>query len=78
VEDQWADPRGEFLSAKEAGSVYKLFKKKGIDTDQMPPLNHPVGDYIRSHIRTGKHDITLYDWTQHLDYADKYLTSTSN
>jgi hypothetical protein len=78
VEDQWADPMGEFLSAKEAESVYKLFKKKGVEANQMPPLNHPVGDYIHYHIRKGKHDITLYDWTQHLDFADKYLTSNPN
>lgn len=70
--DQWSDPKGEFLSAKNAGPVYALFNKKGIDTDSMPPLHHPVGQTVRYHIRAGKHDVTLYDWQQYLSFADKY------
>jgi hypothetical protein len=72
-EDQWADPKGEFLSALHAGIVYKLYKKKGLGITQMPPVNKPVGQYIRYHIRTGKHDITLYDWKQYLSFADKHF-----
>ena len=73
IGDQWSDPKGEFLSAKMAGAVYGLYKEKGIDTDSMPPLEHPVGDMIRYHIRNGKHDITLYDWQQYMDFADRVL-----
>jgi hypothetical protein len=69
VEDTWSDSKGEFLSAKEAGSVYALFGKKGIDVDSMPPLHQPVGHTIRYHIRAGKHAITLYDWQQYLQFA---------
>jgi hypothetical protein len=68
--DTWSDPKGEFLSAKEAGRVYALFGKKGIDADSMPVLHHPVGDMVRYHIRAGKHDVTLYDWQQYLQFAD--------
>jgi hypothetical protein len=71
--DTWSDPKGEFLSAKEAGRVYALFGKKGIDTDSMPPLHQPVGNTIRYHIRAGRHDVTLYDWQQYLLFADKQL-----
>ncbi|HZZ75364.1 MAG TPA: hypothetical protein VFE04_05520 [Puia sp.] len=71
--DQWSDPKGEFLSAKEAGRVYSLFGEHGIDVDSMPPLNHPAGDYIRYHIRDGKHDVTNYDWQQYLQFADQKL-----
>jgi len=71
--DQWSDPKGEFLSSKEAGRVYSLFGEWGIDTDNMPPLNHPVGDYVRYHIRDGKHDVTLYDWQQYIQFADSKL-----
>jgi hypothetical protein len=69
-EDRWADPKGEFLSAKNAEPVYALFGKKGLGVNEMPPVDHPVGETIRYHIRTGKHDITLYDWQQYIDFAD--------
>ena len=68
--DTWSDPKGEFLSAKEAGKVYALFGKKGIEEDLMPGLHNPVGNTIHYHIRAGKHDVTLYDWQQYLQFAD--------
>jgi hypothetical protein len=72
--DRWADPRGEFLSLKHAEPVYALFGKKGLGTDQMPPVDQPVfGDGVAYHIRTGKHDITPYDWAQYLAFADRAL-----
>lgn len=69
VEDTWSDPKGEFLSAKDASRVYGLFGKKGIVTDSLPPLHQPVGGTIRYHIRAGKHAVTLYDWEQYLQFA---------
>lgn len=71
--DKNSDPRGEFLSAVRAGAVYHLFKKKGLETDSMPAVGHPVGESIRYHIRAGKHDITLYDWQQYMDFTDRWL-----
>jgi sugar lactone lactonase YvrE len=72
-EDRWADPRGEFLSAKLADPVYALFRKRGLGVDDMPPVNTPVGETIGYHIRTGKHDVTEYDWEQYLDFADRHF-----
>jgi unsaturated rhamnogalacturonyl hydrolase len=71
--DQWSDPKGEFLSAKLAGQVYRLYGEKGVRVDSMPGLEKPVGDYVRYHIRSGKHDLTWYDWLQYLDFADTRL-----
>jgi predicted dienelactone hydrolase len=71
AEDQWADPKGEFLAAYEAGAVYRLFGKKGIETNQMPGIHQPVGDTVRYHIRAGKHDVTAYDWEQYISFADR-------
>ena len=72
-EDRWADPRGEFLSAKNAGPVYRLFGKGGLGVDEMPAVNHPVGKTIGYHIRTGKHNVTEYDWEQYLGFADRHF-----
>lgn len=77
ADDWWADPKGEFLSAKNAEPVYSLFGKKGLGVNAMPPVDHPVGETIRYHIRTGKHDFTLYDWQQYLDFADKHFGRSS-
>jgi hypothetical protein len=69
VEDTWSDPKGEFLSAREASKVYALFGEKGIATDSMPALHQPVGQTLRYHIRAGRHAVTLYDWEQYLQFA---------
>jgi unsaturated rhamnogalacturonyl hydrolase len=76
--DQWSDPQGEFLSARLADAVYGLYREKGIGTDSMPGLSHPTGDFIRYHIRPGKHDITLYDWQQYMDFADWHFKTGSH
>jgi hypothetical protein len=77
-EDQHADPRGEFLAARHAEPVYRLFGRAGVGTDDMPPVDHPIGDTIHYHIRTGKHDITAYDWQQYLDFSDVHLRRKSD
>jgi hypothetical protein len=61
------------LSARLADPVYHLFHKKGLETDSMPSLGHPVGETIRYHFRSGKHDVTLYDWQQYMNFADRQL-----
>jgi hypothetical protein len=72
-EDLWADPKGEFLAAVAASEVYELLGRKGIGTKTMPPVNEPVGDAVRYHVRTGKHDITAYDWQQYLEFAETHF-----
>lgn len=72
-EDRWADPRGEFLAAVAAGRVYELLGQQGLGTDEMPGLNAPIMKTVGYHIRTGKHDVTEYDWEQYLKFAEMHF-----
>lgn len=73
-EDLWADPKGEFLSAQEAGKVYGLYKLEGIGNVSMPPVNTPVGKTVRYHLREGNHDMLPYDWQQYVNFAKEFFS----
>lgn len=73
TKDRWADPRGEFLAALNAAPAFRLFGLPGLGVTEMPAPDKPVGKTIGYHIRTGKHEITPYDWRQYLDFADRHF-----
>lgn len=73
-DDRWADPKGEYLSIYHAGAVYDLFGKGRFTNPQSPQANAPrIDGNLGYHIRTGGHDLTLYDWEKYLDFADIHL-----
>jgi len=72
VEDQWADPRGEFLAAFHAEPAYRFFGRPGLGVNEMPAVGTPVGATIGYHVRPGKHDVTEFDWDRYLDFADRH------
>ena len=69
--DLWADPRSEFLSCIAAGPVFRLLGKKGVEASALPaPETLLHTGNIGYHLRTGKHDLTPYDWQCFMDFAD--------
>ncbi|MEM9985003.1 MAG: acetylxylan esterase, partial [Bacteroidota bacterium] len=73
-QDLWADPRGEYLSAYHASAIYRLYGYPALDNKKSPKSNRPLNQgRVAYHLRAGKHDLTLYDWEQYLDFADKHL-----
>ena len=72
-EDRWSDPKGEFLAAHYASPVYKLYGVKGIAQETMPKVNEPIQNTVAYHIRTGKHDVTEFDWNQYIKWANKFI-----
>jgi hypothetical protein len=75
ADDLWADPKGEFLGAVAASEVYRLLGRRGLAAGAaMPGVDQPVGDDVRYHVRTGKHDITPYDWQQYVEFAARQFS----
>lgn len=78
TEDAWSDPRNEFRAAVYAEPVYRLFGLEGLTVHTMPKPEEPVqAGCIGYHLRTGKHNLTEYDWARFMDFADRHLRKTS-
>jgi hypothetical protein len=70
-EDLWADPRGEYLGAYQAGPVYRLLGQTALENPDPPALEHPLRTTVGYHIRPGLHDVTAYDWEEYLNFVGK-------
>ena len=72
-EDLWADPRGEYLSARFAEPVYRLYGLTALKSDTMPHVGEPIMTTVGYHVRPGVHNVTDFDWKCYLDFADMHL-----
>lgn len=79
-DDQWADPKGMYLSLYYATEVYREIYNIPLSMDEeMPEINEPEFTSMTAyHIRDGEHDLKLYDWEQFLNFADQYFLINMN
>ena len=69
--DLWADPKGTFLSLKNAEKVFALYGIKSNLPENPPEINEPVvQSRIAYHNREGEHDLTSYDWCSFIKFAN--------
>ncbi|NBC66331.1 MAG: alpha/beta hydrolase [Bacteroidetes bacterium] len=74
-EDLGADPKGEFLALKHGSEVYEKIYHLPVNVpEDMPAVNQPIIEsYTGYHIRSGEHDLDLYDWDQYIKFADYHF-----
>ncbi|MDR3638765.1 MAG: acetylxylan esterase [Isosphaeraceae bacterium] len=77
VEDQWANPEGQFQVLKAADPVYRFLGAGGLDADEMPKTGRLIDSTLGYHIRPGKHSMGREDWKVFLDFADKQFGKAS-
>lgn len=83
--DLWADPKGEYLATCEASKVWsKIYQivdddPQALDPQKMPGPDEPsksMSGHVSYHKRTGKHDLTLFDWQQYVARAKQVFGRT--
>jgi len=70
VEDEWANPSGQFEMLVAATPVYRLLGVPGLEAAQMPEPGRLVASRLGYFIRPGKHSTTSEDWKAFLDFCD--------
>ncbi|MBN1819540.1 MAG: hypothetical protein JXR31_02440 [Prolixibacteraceae bacterium] len=72
-DDQWADPKGEYLSGYYATEVYRLFGLKGLESPDPPQINSPIMGSVSYHIREGEHDLKEFDLDQYIKFVELFV-----
>ena len=74
IDDHWADPRGEYLSAYHASAVYEMLGKRGLISKSTPAVGQPlITQDLGYHIRAGGHRVEAYDWEQFIGFANYHF-----
>lgn len=71
--DAWSDPYGEFLAARLATPVYRLFDKEGVDG--IPPLDVPTHDDLVFMMHSAGHGPAPQDTPAILAFLDRHFRS---
>jgi hypothetical protein len=73
LEDQWANPAGQFEVLQAADPVYRWLKAGGLEAKAMPEPGRLIKSKLGYFIRAGKHSMTAADWEIFLQFADAQL-----
>lgn len=73
VDDQWADPRSEFLSCAAVTPVYELLGEKGLVCDSLPETGDAFHEgSVGYHLRPGTHYLGREDWKLFMEYRRRH------
>jgi len=70
VEDDWANPAGQFAMVQAASPAWRLLGEPGFPPDPLPQPGRSVGDRVRYFLRHGAHAMSAVDWEAYIDFVD--------
>jgi hypothetical protein len=73
VEDEWANPGGQFEVLRAAAPAYRLLGVEGVGAESRPEVGTLLDSRLGYWIRPGKHSMTPDDWKTFAAFADKWL-----
>ncbi|MEW6159670.1 MAG: acetylxylan esterase [Verrucomicrobiota bacterium] len=73
IEDQWANPSGQFEVLRAAEPVYQFLGAGELGAREMPELGKLMQTPLGYYIRAGKHSMTADDWRIFLQFADRHF-----
>ena len=71
--DNWSDPRGEWISAVEAGKVWRLLGKDDLGVTEMPAAESPIYNTLGYVMHEGGHGVLPQDWDYYLEFMKRHL-----
>lgn len=74
AQDDWADPKSEFLSCVAASEAYEMLGVQGLVTeDVFPEVGTCLHEgHIGYHLRPGTHYLSRDDWQMVIAYREKH------
>jgi len=73
IEDEWANPAGQFDMLKEADPVYRFLGTEGLADESMPGIGRLSSGRLGYYRREGGHAMRADDWGVFVSYADRLL-----
>lgn len=71
--DQWTDPYGMYLAAKEASPVYELLGKKGLVSTEAPKINEALIEGNLAYRMHDKGHVTGPNWPNFIGFTSRFF-----